>query len=139
MDLKDDQIFALEVREENLLFGRFAQAGELINVGVLKQLEQGRRLTREDVVIRGLQEAVLHLESLVEANRFGRGIHEDRFLEQLQQHFVEPRQVHDRAVIALHQLLDRQRVGCVLVTEQRRQLRLVIEEQTILATPRQHV
>ena len=43
--------------------------------------------------------------------------------------------VHDRAVVALHELLDRQRVGGVLVAEGLRELDLVIEQQPVLAPP----
>ena len=43
---------------------------------------------------------------------------ENGLLELLQDHLVEPAQVHDRAVVALHELLDRQHVGGILVAKQ---------------------
>ena len=42
---------------------------------------------------------------------------QDRLAEQLQQQLVQQAHVHDRAVVALHELLDRERVGGVLVAE----------------------
>ena len=104
-----------------------------------KELEQGRRVAGKHVFVRGLQETVLDLESFVEADRLGGRVHEDRFLEQLQQHLVEARQIHDRAVVALHELLDRQRVGGILVAKECGELGLVIEQEAVFAPARQHV
>ena len=104
-----------------------------------EQLENGRRLPLEDIVFDDLQEAVLDLKALVERLRLHIRIHQDRFLEQLQQHLVQAAQVHDRAVIALHQLLDREHVGRVLVAEQLRNPGLVVEQQPVLLAPGQHV
>ena len=47
--------------------------------------------------------------------------------------------VHDRAVVALHELLDRQRVRGVLVAEALRELDLVIEQQPVFAPAGEHV
>ena len=68
---------------------------------------------------------------------FGSG--EDRFAKQLQQHFVQQAHVHRRAVVALHELFDRERVGRVLVAEHLREPDLVIEQQPVFAAVRQHV
>ena len=56
---------------------------------------------------------------------------QDGFAEQLQQQFVEQRHVHDRAVVALHELLDRERVRGVFVAETLRELDLVVEQQPV--------
>ena len=64
---------------------------------------------------------------------------EDRLAEQLQQQLVEQAHVHDRAVVALHELLDREGVGGVLVAEDLRQLDLVIEQQPVLVPPGERV
>ncbi len=104
-----------------------------------EQFEQRRRILCEHLVMARLQVTVLDLESLVQWLRLGARIHEDLFLEQLQQHFVQPAQVHDRAVVALHQLLDSKRITRVFVTEHLCEPGLVIEEQPVLATSGQHV
>ncbi len=57
----------------------------------------------------------------------------------LQQHLVEPAELHDRAVVALHELLDGQRVGRVLVAEHLGEVDLVIEQQPVLAPAGEHV
>ena len=113
--------------------GRGAHA---FDVRVLLQhhedLEQRRRGAREDVVVDGFEVVVAHLEARVQ--RPGRrGLGEDRFAEQLQQQVVEQHHVHDRAVVALHELLDRERVRRVLVAEHLRELDLVVEQQPVLA------
>ncbi len=113
------------------------------DVGVLlqqqEQLEQRRRVVLEDVFIHGLQVAVLDLEALVEGLRRCVRIHEDGFLEELQQHLVEPRELHHGAVIALHELLDGQRVAGILVAEHLRDPDLVVEQQPVLGTAREDV
>ena len=68
-----------------------------------------------------------------------RALRQDRLAKQLQQHFVQQAHVHDRAVVLLHQLLDRQREARVLVAEQFRELDLIIEQQPVLAPPGEHV
>jgi hypothetical protein len=60
---------------------------------------------------------------------------ENRLLELLQTHLVEPAQVHDGAVVALHELLDRQHVGGILVAKQLRDACLMIEQQAIFLAP----
>ncbi len=59
--------------------------------------------------------------------------------EELQQHLVQQAHVHDRAVVALHELLDREGVGSVLVAEHLRDADLVVEQQPVLAAPGDHV
>ena len=90
-------------------------------------------------MVHGLKVAILDLKALVE--RLGRRIrvHEDSFLEELQQHFVESRQVHHRAVIALHELLDGERVAGVLVAKHLRDPDLVVEQQPVLGAACQNV
>ena len=90
-----------------------------------EQLEQRRGLAREQIVAGRLERAVAHLELRRQGLR-RRVVAEDRFTEQLQQQLVEQLHVHDGAVIALHQLFDRQRVAAVLVAEAVRQIDLVI-------------
>jgi hypothetical protein len=67
-----------------------------------EQLEQGGRVLCKYLVTARLQETVLDLKALVDRLRFGMRIHEDLFLEQLQQHFIETAQIHHGSVIALH-------------------------------------
>ena len=81
-----------------------------------------------------LEGAVAHLEARVQRPR-RLLLREDRLAEQLQQQFVEQAHVHDGAVVALHELLDRERVGGILVAEALRQLDLMIEQQPILVPP----
>jgi hypothetical protein len=69
--------------------------------------------------------------------RGGRGEH--RLAKQLQQQFVQQRDVHDGAVVPLHELFDRERERRVLVAEELRELDLVIEQQPVFAAVRQHV
>src|SRR5690606_32896746 len=66
-------------------------------------------------------------------------VEKDGLLEKLQQHFVEPAQLHDRAVIALHELLDGKREARVLVAEHLRKLDLMVEQQPIFAPTREQV
>jgi hypothetical protein len=47
--------------------------------------------------------------------------------KQLQQHFVQKADIHDGAVILLHELFDREGEARVFVTEQFRELDLVVE------------
>ena len=64
---------------------------------------------------------------------------EDGFAKQLQQHFIQKADVHDGAVILLHQLLDGQSEAGVLVAEHLRQLDLIVEQQPVFAPPGQRV
>jgi len=102
------------------------------NVRVLlqqkEQLEQRRRLVNEDLVGDSLQKAVLDLEMGVQGLRRSARIHQERLLELLQQHLVQPGQVHDRTVVTLHELFDGKRVRRILVSEHARELHLVIEQ-----------
>ena len=66
---------------------------------------------------RDLEVVVADLEALVERHRLG-ARRQDRLAEELQQHLVQQAHVHHRAVVALHELLDRERVARVLVAEQ---------------------
>ncbi len=58
---------------------------------------------------------------------------QDGFAKQLQQHFVQQADVHDGAVILLHQLFDGEGEARVLVAEHLRQLDLIVEQQPVLA------
>ena len=93
----------------------------------------------EDLFVDRLQEAVLDLEALVQRLRRCIRVHQDGFFEQLQQHFVEPAEIHDRAVVALHELLDGERVARVFVAQHLGELDLVIEQQPVFAAPGQNV
>ena len=66
-------------------------------------------------------------------------VEQDRFLEQLQQHLVETAELHHRAVVALHELLDGEREARVLVAEHLRELHLVIEQQAVFAAAREQM
>ncbi len=83
-----------------------------------------------------------HLEVLVALLELARQRHggrvavgQDLLAELLQQQFVEPAHEHRGAVVALHELLDRERVGRVLVAEHAREPDLVVEQQAVLAAP----
>ena len=69
----------------------------------------------------------------------GSSLGQDRLAKQLQQQLVEQPDVDDGAVVALHELLDRERVGGVLVAEAARELDLVIEQQPVLVPAGEHV
>ena len=100
-----------------------------------EDLEQRRRLAREHLIVGHLEVTVAALEA--RAERQGRLVlvEQDRFLEELQQHLVQAAELHDRAVVALHELLDGQREARVLVAEHLRELQLdlMVEQQAILA------
>ena len=57
------------------------------------------------------------------------------FLQGLQQHFVQSLQAHNRAIVALHELLYRHVIGIVEIAEGVRQVALQIEQQPIFAAP----
>ena len=78
--------------------------------------------------------AIGDLKARIERLR-GRALIEDGLAKELQQQFVQQAHVHHRAVVALHQLFDREREGGILVAEDARELHLVIEQQSILAPP----
>ena len=104
-----------------------------------ENLEQRRRLAREHLIVGDLEIAVAALEAGAERDRRLVLVEQDRFLEQLQQHLVETAELHHRAVVALHELLDREREARVLVAEHLRELYLVIEQQPIFAPAREQV
>lgn len=93
-----------------------------------EQLEQRRRVALEDIVGGGLQEAVAHLKVFVDGFGGGAGAGQYRFLELLQEHFAEPAEVHHGAVIALHELLDGEHIGGILVAKQLGDARLMVEQ-----------
>ncbi len=103
-----------------------------------KQFEQRGGLAREQILADRFERTVPHLK--LRRQRLGRRIvAEDRLAEQLQQQLVEQLHIHDGAVVALHQLLDRQGVGAVLIAEAVREPDLVIEQQAVLMPAGQHV
>ena len=108
----------------------------------LASLERGhRRGRREDDihVLEGLEEVVADLEARVHRQRRHVGIAENGLAEQLQQHFVQQAHVHGRAVIALHELFDRQVGGNVTEPEAAGDFALVIEQQAVLGPAGQQV
>ena len=104
-----------------------------------EQLEQRGRMAREYVVRDGLQAVVTLLEMAGERQRRGVAVGGDLLAELLQQQLVEPGDLHRRAVVALHELLDGERVGRVLVAEHPREANLVVEQQAVLAPPAHEV
>ena len=104
-----------------------------------EQLEHRGWVAVEDVVARDLEVVVADLEARIHRHRRDVRPGEDRLAKQLQQHFVQQAHVHRRAVVALHELLDRERVSRILVAEHLREPDLVIEQQPVLATVGQHV
>ena len=73
------------------------------------------------------QVSVAHFEPLIQGHGGRARIHENGLFEQLQQHLVDAAQVHDRAVIALHELFDRQGIRRVLVAQHAGEAGLVVE------------
>ena len=106
-----------------------------------EQLEQRERVALEHVVADRLEKAVAHLETPVQ--RLWRGVVvgvEDGLLEQLQQHLVEPGEFHHHPVVLLHELLDAEAPGLVVVVvELLGEGALVVEQQAVLASPGEHV
>ncbi len=103
-----------------------------------EQLEQRRGVARKHIVAHRLQIVVADLKARIQ--RLWRLVAaEDRLAEQLQQQLIEHRHVDDRAVIALHQLLDCEGVAGVLVVEALGELDLIIEQQPVLVPARQHM
>ncbi len=86
---------------------------------------------RLEIVVADLEARIERLRRLIVA--------EDRLAEQLQQQLVEQRHVDDGAVVALHQLLDRERVGGVFVAEAARELDLIVEQQPVFVPAGQHM
>ena len=113
-----------------------AQLGMLLQEH--EHLEQGRWVAREDFLMRHFQVIVAGLEARVDRQRRA-ALRQDGLAKQLQQHFVHQADVHDGAIVFLHQLFDGQREAGVLVAEHFRQLDLIVEEQPVLAPPGQRV
>jgi hypothetical protein len=91
-----------------------------LDVGILlqehEQLEQCRGRSREHIVAARLERSTADLEAGIE--RPGRLVlAQDRLAEDLQQQLIEEAHVHHGAVVALHQLLDRECVRGILVPE----------------------
>ena len=105
----------------------------------LEQLQDRGRLPREDLVGGDLEIVVADLETRVDRHRRAGRVGQDRLAKELQQHLVQQAHVHHGAVVALHELLDRERVGRILVAEHLRQADLVVEQQPVLAPAGQHV
>ena len=103
-----------------------------------EQLEQRGRRAHEYFVVHRFERAAAHLEARIERPR-RLVARDDRFAEQLQQQLVQQADVHHRAVVALHQLLDRERVRGVLVAEGLGERDLVIEQQAVFAPAREQV
>ena len=101
-----------------------------------EDFEQRRGLAREHLVVGRLEIAVAALEARTERKRRLVLVEKNRLLEELQQHLVEAADLHDRAVVALHELLDGEREARVLVAEHLRELDLVVEQQPVLAPAR---
>ena len=99
----------------------------------LEELEDRRGRAHEHVVTGRLERVGDDVEARVQRPWRRRRGAQDRLAEQLEQHFVEQRNVHHRPVVALHQLLDGQRVARVLVAELAGEPDLVVEQQAVLA------
>ncbi len=100
-----------------------------------EQFEQRGRVAREGVVRDGLQVLVPLAEVRRERQRRRVARGQDVLAELLQQQLVQPAHQHGGPVIALHELLDGERVGRVLVAEHACQSDLVIEKEPVLAPP----
>ena len=100
-----------------------------------EQLEQSRRMAREGIVRDRLEALVALLEMAVERQDGSIAVGNELLAELLQKQLVEPGNLHRGAVIALHELLDGERVGRVLVAEHPSQPDLVVEQEPVLAPP----
>ena len=144
-DLEEEAMVARVLAEllvdepEVLDDGAYGAGAHAADLGVLLQqrehLEQRRGLAHEQVVVHRFEVAVDHLEARVERLRHRRAgaAVDDGLAEQLQQQLVEQAHIHHGAVVALHQLLHRERERGVLVAEGARELDLVVEQQAVLA------
>ena len=104
-----------------------------------EHFEQCRWIAREHLIVGYFEIAVAALEARAEWDGRLVLVEQDRFLEELEQHLVQTAELHHRAVVALHQLLDGEREARVLVAEHLCELHLVVEQQTVLAPARQQV
>src|SRR3569833_768187 len=83
-----------------------------------EDLEQRERIAPKHALVHHLDEALVALEALVDGRRrYGLVGVEDGLFEELQQHLVETAQLHHRAVVLLHELLDREARAAVAVAE----------------------
>ena len=97
-----------------------------------EDLQQRERRQFEHLVVGDLQIVVARLEVAIDRHHFGGLIaQQDGFFEQLQQQLIETRQLHDRLVVGLHELLDRQRVLPVHETHLCGHPALVIKQQAV--------
>ena len=87
-----------------------------------------------------LEESASDLESAVDGYGFFRlaGV-EDGFLKELQEHLVEALEPHDGTVITLHELFYRQVMVIIGVPKQVCQLTLMVKQQAVFRTTRQHM
>ena len=105
-----------------------------------EDFQQGIGIVAEDAVEADLDEAVAYLETVVERCDFPAAPRVQQFfLEQLQQHFVQPAQFHDGLVVALHERLHPEPVLVVTVAELAGEGALVVEQQAVLAAAGQGV
>ena len=147
-DLHEEPVMA-RVLPKFLIDERYMRADEADGLGahaaqlrVLlqehEQLEQRRRIAGEYLGMGDLQIIVADLEARVDGHRRA-ALGEYGLAKQLQQHLVEQAHVHHRAVVLLHELLDREREARILVAEELRELDLVVEQQPVLAPAGEHV
>ena len=104
-----------------------------------EELEKRRGMAREDVVGHRLQVFVTFLEIARQGQDRRVTVGNDLLAELLQEQLVEPAHEHRGPVVALHELLDRERIGRILVAEHAREPDLVVEQQAILAAPADEV
>ena len=112
--------------------GRGAHAFDLrVLLQDREQLQQRRRSSHEDIFAGRLERAVTHLKARVERVRRP-VLGEDRLAKKLQQKLIQQAHVHDRAVVALHELLNREGVRGILVAKGARELDLMVKQQPVL-------
>ncbi len=100
----------------------------------MEYLQQRERPLLEDARVGDLEIAAAALKAFADGLwRSDLIVQQDRLLEQLHQHLVEPIQLHHGAIILLHELLDGQVVAVVRKAEFVRQRALVVEQQPVFA------
>ncbi len=105
-----------------------------------EQLQQRGGAAAEHAFLAQADVAAADLEARIERYDVDRLVMtQDGLVEVLQQHVVEARQGGDVAVVALHELLDRQMLGRVAEAEQLGDGALVVEQQPVLGASGQHV